>query len=289
MPPIAAATAEVAAPPKNSRSPTAPKVRVRKASELIAHELRHAIIRGEIKEGTMLPEYELLEQFGVSRPTLREAIRMLESEHLLELSRGPKGGAKVLKPSLDVAARYVGFLMQIEGVSLADLYRASALIEPVAVRLIARENPVKAAAALRACLADTKIAPGQMVENARTFSRFHQVLVEQTGVKTLILVMSLLNNLFQRYLVGVAAEFGKDVRMQMKTDKLLKLMNQVADLVEQGDGEGAAALWAEFLEDAEARLRSWEPSLNAVDILGAEQFEPTRAPGTSYGNLGRGG
>ena len=60
-----------------------------KAAELLAARIRGQIIRGELKEGDALPaESELMETFGVSRPTLREAIRVLEMESLLRMRRG---------------------------------------------------------------------------------------------------------------------------------------------------------------------------------------------------------
>lgn len=278
---------DVAAASADSRSPDAPRLRVMKASELIARELREAIIRGEIREGTNLPEHELLAQFGVSRPTLREAIRLLEGEHLLELSRGPKGGARVLRPSIDVAARYFGILLQIGGVSLADLYRASALIEPAAVRLLARENPAKAADALRACLAEASAEPGRFTENALTFTRFHTIIVEQTGVQTLILLMSLLHQLLERHLLALAIVFGKNPGMQVKAERQLKLMSGLTDLIEQGDAEGAALLWAQFLEETEMKLRSWEPSMMVIDSLRADQFSSEGLLRAAVPQLGR--
>lgn len=60
-----------------------------KMADRVATVLRRMFIRGEITEGTMLPpESELMERFGVSRPTLREAFRVLESESLIQVQRG---------------------------------------------------------------------------------------------------------------------------------------------------------------------------------------------------------
>ncbi len=66
----------------------------------MAAELRRRIVSGELEVGgDPLPsEGKLMSQFGVSRPTLREAFRILESEQLIRVLRGARGGARVLKP-----------------------------------------------------------------------------------------------------------------------------------------------------------------------------------------------
>ena len=77
---------------------SAPRVRVPKTAELVAGQIRRQIIRGDIEEGdALLPESELMSQFGVSRPTLREAFRILESESLITVTRGARGGARLLR------------------------------------------------------------------------------------------------------------------------------------------------------------------------------------------------
>jgi GntR family transcriptional regulator, transcriptional repressor for pyruvate dehydrogenase complex len=87
---------------------------------LLAARIRGQIVRGELKEGDRLPsEIELMERFGVSRPTLREAFRILEAEDLISVKRGSRGGARVTQPSLSVAARYVGLLLQLQGATTA--------------------------------------------------------------------------------------------------------------------------------------------------------------------------
>src|SRR5690349_3670465 len=82
------------------------EVRVPKAAELVAARIRRQIVDGDLPAGTGLPpEAELVARYGVSRPTLREAFRILESERLVTVRRGVKGGALVQSPSLDVATR----------------------------------------------------------------------------------------------------------------------------------------------------------------------------------------
>lgn len=117
------------------------RVRVPKTAEVVAQNLRSQIVRGEISEGAPLPsEAVLMERFGISRPSLREAFRILESERLIEVRRGSRGGARAARPDVSVAARYLGVIMQFDRVPLADVFTARAMIEPLAFRLLA-DNP----------------------------------------------------------------------------------------------------------------------------------------------------
>jgi GntR family transcriptional regulator, transcriptional repressor for pyruvate dehydrogenase complex len=80
--------------PTRKETTSAPRVvgrvlRAPKTAELIATDLRRRIVRGELKSGeTLPPELQLMEQYGVSRPTLREAFRILESEALIASAAG---------------------------------------------------------------------------------------------------------------------------------------------------------------------------------------------------------
>src|SRR3954449_12843182 len=117
------------------------KVRVPKMAELVAQQLRRQIIRGELSEGEALPsEAALMAKFGVSRPTLREAFRVLESEGLISVRRGAHGGARVHTPNGDVAARYAGLVLEFRGATLEDVYDARAVMEPPCARRLARNR-----------------------------------------------------------------------------------------------------------------------------------------------------
>src|SRR5580692_12166556 len=127
-------------------------LRTAKTGETIAAYLRGKIVRGEFAEGNSLPsEAELMHQFEVSRPTLREAFRILETESLIVIRRGARG-ARITAPKVEVAARHVGLIMQISGTTLADVYEARSLIEPEAAALLAARRTDADVADLAACI-----------------------------------------------------------------------------------------------------------------------------------------
>src|ERR1700709_1951474 len=79
-----------------------------KASVIVAAELRRQIVTGRLKPGDKLhPENILQVEFAISRPTLREALRMLEAESLITIIRGKHGGARVTSIDLGAIASQV--------------------------------------------------------------------------------------------------------------------------------------------------------------------------------------
>ena len=124
--------------PKNAAATAAPHpampMRVRKLSHVVADALRIEIAAGQLNPGDQLmPEAELLQHFGVSRPTLREALRVVESEGLIQLGRGARTGATVLGPSIEIAARYGTMYLAVEKTTLGDVHQVRTLLEPLTV------------------------------------------------------------------------------------------------------------------------------------------------------------
>ena len=92
---------------------------------VVATEIRSRIAEGSLGEGDRLPPLaELADEFGISRPTLREALRILEMEFLLDLRTGDRGGATIRTPSSRVAAQLAGIVLEARRTTLADFYRA---------------------------------------------------------------------------------------------------------------------------------------------------------------------
>src|SRR5215208_4915010 len=112
-------------------------IRSPKTAELVAGTLRRMVVDGQLKEGDYLPnEAELMAHFGVSRPTLREAVRVLESERLVEVRRGSRTGARVRVPGPEIVARPAGLLLELSGATISDVMTARSGVEPMAVRLL---------------------------------------------------------------------------------------------------------------------------------------------------------
>src|SRR3954452_16525391 len=120
---------------------TSADIRGPKIGELVAGHIRNRIVRGELKPDEALPpESTLMQEFAVSRPTLREAFRILESEGLITVRRGARGGARVQVPTSDVAARYAGLVLQYRGAMLADVFEARVIVEAPAAGIVARRR-----------------------------------------------------------------------------------------------------------------------------------------------------
>src|SRR5271167_2430100 len=78
-----------------------------------------------------------MDHFQVSRPTLREALRILESDRLIEVRRGSRTGARVRVPGPEIVARPAALLLELSGATLADVMAARIAIEPPAARRLA--------------------------------------------------------------------------------------------------------------------------------------------------------
>ncbi len=233
------------------------RIRTPKTFEVVADQIRSQIVRGELKEGdTLPPEGQLMTSLGVSRPTLREAYRILEAENLISVRRGSRSGAVVHRPRVDVAARYAGYILQSQGTTVADLYASQMAIEPFVVRSLCREkNNKRAVEALRA---HTDVLTDLVEkEDIQAFSRgiagFHSLLVELTGNKTLSLINNLLQNLLvthkharmQRDPVGAEARKAR-IRGALKSFR--KLIRHI----ENKEEEAAVAHWRLHLKNAHA-------------------------------------
>jgi DNA-binding FadR family transcriptional regulator len=128
-------------PGGRSRSGGRKQLRQPRLAEMVAAELRERILSGAIPDGGSLPKHEdLLEEFQVSGPSVREAFRILETEGLITVRRGNVGGAVVHVPQPSTAAYMLGVVMQAHDVSLSDVAAALQKIEPLCVALCAARS-----------------------------------------------------------------------------------------------------------------------------------------------------
>ena len=241
--------------------------RLPKMAELIANQLRRQIVRGDLAEGEMLPsEAELLAQFNVSRPTLREALRVLEAESLVTVRRGAHGGARVHAPNIHVAARYAGLVLEHRGATLADVYEARILVEPPIVGLLAGRRTDDDVERLRAALAEHDATAHAPTVAIRTHTAFHALLVELTGNETLRVLTGMIQQLIDRAnLDWVESKVATPEQTGMSLG--LRAHHRVVDLIEAGMESGAEEVWRKHL--TEARDYLLRPDMTSVlDLMG---------------------
>lgn len=241
-------------------------VRAPKTAEIIASDLRRQIVRGALTPGeTLPPEAQLMEQYGVSRPTLREAFRILETETLISVRRGSRGGAQVMNPDISVAARYVGLLLQIQGTTIQDVYEARMVSEPHCAGLLAKRRTEQDLEDLRDCVAGlhalVKAGP-EAVPDASRWSgatyRFHELIMQRCGNKTLAVQGAVLQDIVATHLQLTIAQSLGEVESPAHFQKTIKSYAKMVDLIEANDAEQSEAHWRTHMEQAAKYLFKYD-------------------------------
>lgn len=217
----------------------------REKPKQVADELRWQIMSGELEEGDSLGnEPELIERFGVSRPSMREALRILEAEGLISIVRGVLGGVVVHQPDQRQTARTAALLLQARNVPLADVYQALTVIEPAAVRIVASARGRKSAAkTLRGVIAEQEEAIEDPEAFAAANARFHGALVAIAGNQTLIIVKGMLHEVVTRSIEAVSRTTDAGEESISTRRRSVRGQQRVVGLIEKGAAEEAEELW----------------------------------------------
>lgn len=243
-------------------------VRVPKMAELVAAQLRRQIVRGELGEGTSLPsEAVLVEQFGVSRPVLREALRVLEAESLITVRRGAHGGVRVMSPDAAVAARRIGLILQHGGATLADVYDARVDLEaPCAAALALRRTDEDLAELRRAAdLHDAVVA--DPAEAVRAHTHFHACVVRLAGNQTVALLCGLLWHIVETANLSSVPPAGTPASYLQADRRAAKTHRRLIELVAAADDRGAKQLWRRHLVEAEQYLLRGAETTTVLDLF----------------------
>lgn len=222
-----------------------------KMAELIGDSLRQQIVRGELKEGDALPsEAALMAEYGVSRPTLREAFRVLESESLITIRRGAHGGARVKGPDPRMAARYAGLLLEYRGTTLRDVFDARSVIESECAGLAASHRTSSDLNRLEALYEEISESD-DIAERIIKHGEFDAAVVEASGNQTLVILVGMLRSIIDR-------STQESVRATADSPAAIKAYNdahrahrRLIDLIRKRDVEGAVVHWRRHLDLAE--------------------------------------
>lgn len=225
----------------------------------IADRIRESIIDGELGADDRLPgETELAAQFGVSRPTIREALKRLAAQHLIRSRRGPGGGTFVNRPSSQqlrdsVTATAMAAVSMGEFTS-DDIVEARRELELLCGRLAIDQRSDDDLAAMHAEIAIQRDAALSDEDFCASDVRFHRALADASGNRVLQLVMFSVIEALQP-VINMA------VYRHRERQRIVDHHQQIVAALEQRNtaaAEGALHDLMSYLEQRlEAAQRSW--------------------------------
>jgi GntR family transcriptional regulator, transcriptional repressor for pyruvate dehydrogenase complex len=173
-----------------------------KTSEVVAFAVARDIVEHGLQSGDRLPlEAEMVGQYGVSRESLREALRLLEAQGIVSIRRGPGGGPVVGRASSMNLARTMTLYFQLAGGTYDELLGSWRMLEPLAAELAA-ENPDR-------LLVRTMLAPhlepfddGGDLEAYQTHSNgLHFAVIELAANRVLALVVGAIGDIIRTHVI----------------------------------------------------------------------------------------
>lgn len=210
--------------------------RVRKAYEQVADQLRELIVSGELAPGERLPnEQTLATDFGVSRATVREALRVLSTESLLRTAKGAGGGSYVTRPSVDHISEFlrsnIGLLTQSQNVTLEEFLEAREYLEIPAARLAAVRRSDQDVDDLVAAIPEHPQELG--IQEQFSYNKdFHSRLVQLSGNTLLSIATQPVFSVLQHNLAR--SVLSRAVHQHINDDH-----KKIADAIRGGDPDAA--------------------------------------------------
>jgi len=160
----------------------------------VVDQIQEAILEGELKVGEQLPpERKLIEMFGVSRGTLREALRVLEQKGMIEIKTGVSGGSIIKGVTSESLSENLGLLIRYKKVSLRDLAEFREGIEGTVAALAAERATAEDLAMLRELYGQSTAAfaagPDHWDTAIRCDEQIHLALARISGNSLFITVL----------------------------------------------------------------------------------------------------
>lgn len=233
-----------------------PVLRVR-AHEAIVQQVEEAVRGGALRPGDHLAsERELMAQFGVSRSTVREALRVLESNGLVRSRPGAQRGPEILAYSTEQLSQSIHSLVQIERLTLFDLVFFRMLVEGTLSGLAASLRTSSDLATLADCMQRMKTASSDAFSHADV--AFHEAVAEIGGNRLLIVCNAVVRTSVSNL---IAEKIASGEHREEQMDEAVIRHTALYEAIGRGDAQDATRVsrtniyeyYAIHVNDDEAR------------------------------------
>ncbi|MEW5913560.1 MAG: FadR/GntR family transcriptional regulator [Thermodesulfobacteriota bacterium] len=209
-------------------------------AEQVSEQIKDSIFQGRYRPGERIPtEHKLVEIFGVSRVIVREAVRSLELAGLIEIKRGPKGGAFVLPMRHEAVSQVMIDLLKLGKASASHILEVRLAIEPIVAELAATRATAQDMELLAQAVQG--MPPGPSEEYVAQNVNFHRLLARCS------------QNPMYDILVNILMDFTEDLILKIKpADRIIHDTNSHAEIfarVRERDAAGTRQKMRSHLED----------------------------------------
>ncbi len=223
-------------------------------ADSVSDQIKEAIFQDEYQTGEKIPsEHELVDLFGVSRVIIREALRNLEQAGLVEIRRGPKGGAFVQPLTHKAVSLVVKDLFRLSKGTVNEIMEVRLEIEPIVAGLAARRATKDDLMSLKKNIAAQPDIPGEKTVQGNI--NFHRVLARCS------------HNPIYEMIINILLDFSIDLILNiLPPGKVIHDTTshfELYELIKQGDGQKAKNKMKSHIEDviplmkaAEARTKT---------------------------------
>jgi len=244
---------------------TATALRPMRVAEMVADRLRRRILDGDLEDGELLPkEEELREQYPVSKPSFREAMRILEAEGLLTIRRGNVGGAVVHRPSSANVGYSLAMVLAARNAGISDVARALRECEPVCAALCAERRDRRRAVVprLRAVHRTSEGHVDDLLAATTASRRFHEALVQSCGNESLIVMVGALEAIWSSHETGWASRIRDSAVVPVEERQAaFDVHADIIRLIDDGDADRVRELAAAHLAVAQNYPAAPEPDV----------------------------
>lgn len=222
-----------------------------KVAEGVAQEILEAISGNGIKVGSQLPsEAQMLQEMGIGRGSLREALRILETHGIIRIKAGPGGGPVVMGPTVHDFGRMATMFFQAGGMTFREIMEARLLLEPMMARMAAERRDPELIRELVDLETSTENDEAYLMSSAN----FHWQVGSMSGNRILNLVAHALEDIFHERVKGML--FPPERR-----GDVVKAHADIARAIAAGDADAAERAMREHMVEYIRYVEERHPAL----------------------------
>lgn len=223
-------------------------VETQRACEVIYEQIKEKILNGELKPGDKLPsERAMMDMLHRSRPSVREALRMLERGGFIRIVPGSRG-AMILEPSTNGIEQSLSNLMRSKKITTKEMADYRRINDVVVSEWAAKRRTEEDVAAINAILDKAEQATGDYRRFVALDPEFHYLIAQAAKNEVACIMTQVLSASMQESL-NVRMEQLSEVERKKRCEKILQRHKTIAQAIAEGDSAKAKEMTSKHLDD----------------------------------------